>query len=157
MSNTLVAEYVSPDVNEAVPRGPKGEIRSTARLGPFHAPVGVAIAIESKHLCKVRFHYVNDEQPESVMRRSADHPDVEFLLGRKTRKILAVTIRNLRSKLEPEQQVFDPRVAREWCAELTTDRQWTCLQNAVVASSALREMPADIRQSLLRMLESKDA
>jgi hypothetical protein len=147
VSTRQIAEYDSPRLNEPVPQPEITGSFARARLGPFHLPRGVSVALDGTHRLLFRMHYENDEAAESYSRKLLQR-DVEVTLAKYSKKILEVCFANPVVAFSSGVPLLDPSAAAQWCSELSADRQFACTQNTVIVSAILDAMPAEVRTQL---------
>ncbi len=152
MSSMLIAEYEAPDVNEPVPQPEITGSFASARLGPFHVPLGVEVSVWHRAGCVFTFVYANEEEPEASARALGSSAEVR--LGSRSRKVLALRLDAPADALATGQRLFDPSSAQAWCRDLPLDRQFVCFRNAQVVAAVLDAMPWQVREEIVTALRS---
>lgn len=150
MGSTLISEYDAPDLNDPVPQPDIFSAHSSARLGPYHVPLGVEVSGWHQGGCAFSFVYANEEEPEASPRKLLGQREIQ--LGSRSRKVLMLRVENPIPLLTGRRSLFSPEEADVWIAELPLDRQFVCQRNAEVVAGVLAAMPDSVRLEILREL-----
>lgn len=156
MSTVPFVEFEAGDANAPVQEiGTTGSYAS-ARLGPYYVPRGVIVHLSPSKECTFKLDYENDE-PGEAWPRSIAAGAAHVLLGKRSRKILSIHLSRPHELLQSDRPVFDPSESASWCRELSEDRQFACVQNAVVVAEILSRMPTEIRARILQATDPRAA
>ena len=127
---------------------------AAAKLSPFDVPTSIKVDVFPDDVCVFRFDYKNREPAEDRWRRASTEDSIEVLLGRHTRKILAVRVSNARSCLSGGCIPFSYRVIPDWAADLPLDAVRACERNAEVVRALLDGLRDTFRASIVRALDT---
>ncbi|MCC6774528.1 MAG: hypothetical protein IT360_25355 [Gemmatimonadaceae bacterium] len=149
-------EFEATDANTPVQETGITGSYASARLGPYYVPRGVVVHLTPTKGCTFMLDYENEEPGESWP-RSLDGGLARVLLGKRSRKVLSIHLPRPHEVLQADRPLFDPSESVSWCRELSEDRQFACVQNAVVVADVLAKMPTEIRARILQATDPRAA